>query len=173
MSRQTEPNINNALGGLLQKMLPQSQVRSENTNVIYGNPALRPDIVVFASEGSAVVIEGEFAPARNVEIEARHRLGLETTDGARVIESSIASQYPAGIRETHNLFEALSEACLRYCVFTEDNGVSRFPKSGWLKGTVGDLADIIRILSVPQRAVDQAFSFLQTELIWQQMSWTR
>lgn len=153
MSRQTEPNINNALGGLLQEMLPQSQVRSENTNVIYGHPGLRPDIDVFAFEGSAVVIEGEFAPASNVESEARHRLGLETTDSARIIESTIAIQYPEEIREIHNLLEVLSEACLRYCIFTEDKGISRFPETGWLKGTVGDLADTIRILSVPQRAV--------------------
>ena len=62
MSRQTEPNLNNALGSLLQNMLPQSQVRSENTNVIYGNPGLRPDILIYSSGGSPVVIEGEYAP---------------------------------------------------------------------------------------------------------------
>ena len=46
MPRQTEPNANNALGGLLQDMLPRSQVRSENTQAISGHPGLRPDIVV-------------------------------------------------------------------------------------------------------------------------------
>ena len=101
-------------------------------------------------------------PARNVENEAKHRLGLETTDGARVIESSVAIQYPEEIKEAHNLFESLSEARLLYCIFTENKGTSRFPKSGWLRGNIWDLADILRIMSVPQRAVDQAFSLLQT-----------
>lgn len=31
MPRQTEPNVNNAMGGLLQSMLSRSHVRSENT----------------------------------------------------------------------------------------------------------------------------------------------
>ena len=48
MPRQTEPNANNALGSLLQEMLPRSQVRSENTQAISGHPGLRPDIIVTA-----------------------------------------------------------------------------------------------------------------------------
>ena len=36
MPRQTEPNANNALGSLLQAMLPRSEVRSENTQAIAG-----------------------------------------------------------------------------------------------------------------------------------------
>ena len=31
-----------------------------------------------------------------------------------------------------------------------------FPKSGWLEGAVEDLADMVRLVSVPQRAVNQA-----------------
>lgn len=48
MPRQTEPNANNALGGLLQDMLPRGQVRSENTQAISGQPGLRPDIIITA-----------------------------------------------------------------------------------------------------------------------------
>ena len=42
MPRQTEPNANNAMGGLLQAMLPRSSVRWENTQTIAGQPGLRP-----------------------------------------------------------------------------------------------------------------------------------
>ena len=42
MPRQTEPNVNNALGSLLQDMLPRSQVRSENTQAISGHPGCAP-----------------------------------------------------------------------------------------------------------------------------------
>ena len=38
MPHQTEPSANNAMGNLLQAMLPRSQVRSENTRAIAGQP---------------------------------------------------------------------------------------------------------------------------------------
>ena len=37
----------------------------------------------------------------------------------------------------------------------------RFPESGWLQGGVADLADLIRLESVPQQAVDAAANALQ------------
>ena len=46
MPRQTEPNVNNALGSLLQHMLTGRQVWSENTQTITSRPGLRPDIIV-------------------------------------------------------------------------------------------------------------------------------
>ena len=46
MPRQTEPNANNALGSLLQDMMPRGHVRSENTQAISGKPGLRPDIII-------------------------------------------------------------------------------------------------------------------------------
>ena len=40
MPRQTEPKANNALGSLLQDMMPRGQVRSENTQAISGKPGV-------------------------------------------------------------------------------------------------------------------------------------
>ena len=37
----------------------------------------------------------------------------------------------------------------------------RFPKSGWIEGSVGDLAELVRLVSVPQRAVEEAADALQ------------
>ena len=100
-------------------------------------------------------------PAANVETEAKDRLGLETEANGRVIEAAIALRYPHEIGEAHNLSSALSEARLSYCVFTENGGASRFPDSGWLDGSVEDLADMVRLVSVPQHAVDRATTTLQ------------
>ena len=161
MPRQTEPNANNALGGLLQDMLPRSQVRSENTQAISGRPGLRPDIIVTAPGRSPVVIEAEYMPARTVEPEATSRLGLEVAANGRIIEAAIALRYPDAIGDAHDLRAALSSARLGYCVFTEDGAESRFPDSGWLEGSVEDLADMVRLVSVPQRAVDRATTTLQ------------
>ena len=55
-----------------------------------------------------------------------------------------------------------SSARLAYCVFSEGaKDVQRFPESGWLEGAVEDLADMVRLVSVPQRAVDQAAATLE------------
>ena len=143
MPRQTEPNANNALGSLLQDMLPRSEVRSENTQAISSHSGLRPDIIVTAPGHSPVVVEAEYMPAR-------------------IIEAAITLRYPDAIGEAHDLRAALSSARLDYCVFTEGaKDVHRFPESGWLEGAVEYLADMVRLVSVPQRAVDQAAGTLE------------
>lgn len=76
MPRQTEPNANNALGQLLQPMLPGSRVLFENTRVIAGSPGLQPDLLITDHGRAPVVIEAEYLPAANVAAEARARLGL-------------------------------------------------------------------------------------------------
>ena len=161
MPHQTEPNVNNALGNLLQKMLPRGQALSENTQVISGHPGLKPDILITAPGRSPVVIEAEYLPAATVEPEAKERLGLTAASNGRVIEAVIALRYPEALKEVYDLQAALKDARLSYCVFTEDGGQSRFPESGWLEGSVEDLADMVRLVSVPQRAVDQATTTLQ------------
>ena len=159
MPQQTEPSANNALGELLGKMLPGSVVRSEHTQAIVDHPGLQPDILVTAPGRSPVVLEAEYMPATNAEAEARSRLGLEVVDTGRRIESAVALRYPADLRTSDNLSESLTDATLSYCVVSEDE--DRFPGSGWIEGSVGDLAELVRLVSVPQRAVDQAADALE------------
>ena len=162
MPRQTEPNANNAMGSLLQAMLSRSQVRSENTRTIVGHPGRHPDILITGLGRSPVVIEAEYMPAADVEPEAKERLGLQLEADSRPIEAVIALRYPDDIGDADDLGAALTDANLSYCVFTEESGgVNRFPASGWLEGSAEDLADLVRLVSVPQRAVDQATTTLQ------------
>ena len=93
--------------------------------------------------------------------EAKDRLGLETAADGREIEAAIALRYPDETGDAHDLPAALSAARLSYCVFTENGGANRFPESGWLDGSVEDLADMVRLVSVPQHAVDRATTTLQ------------
>ena len=140
-------------------MLPGSVVRSEHTQVIVDHPGLRPDILVAAPGRSPVVLEAEFMPAANTEAEARSRLGLEVVATGRLIESAIALRYPEDLRGSGNLAESLADATISYCVVSEDE--DRFPRSGWIEGGVGDLAELVRLVSVPQRAVDEAADALE------------
>ena len=99
MPRQTEPNANNALGSLLQDMLPRGLVRSENTQAITGQPGLRSDIIITAPGRSPVVVEAEYMPAHTVEPDAKSRLGLEVAANGRIIEAVIALRYPAAVAD--------------------------------------------------------------------------
>ena len=165
MPRQTEPNANNALGGLLQAILPRSSVRSENTRAISGHLGLKPDILVTEAGSAPVVLEAEYMPAATVEPEAKSRLGLEVAESGRAIEAAIAFRYPEDVADAHDLPAVLSAVRLSYCLFTEEaGGTTRFPESGWLEGSVEDLADLVRLAAVPQRAVYQASSTLQEDI---------
>ena len=169
MPRQTEPNANNALGNLLKSMLPRSEVRFENTQTISGQPGKRPDILITAPGRSPVVIEAEYLPAATVEPETKERLGLQLEHSSGVIEAAIALRYPENVAEANDLTAALKAARLSYCVFTEgrtEGETERFPESGWLEGAVEDLADMVRLVSVPQRAVNQASTILEGGIEW-------
>ena len=157
VSHQSEPGVNNVMGNLLRGMMRRSTVRSEHTRIIMGYPSYQPDIVITASGRAPVVIEAEYLPGANVEEEAKSRLGLEVMEGSRTIEAVIALRYPVAIGDADDQRDALSKAVLSYCVFTEgEMEPERFPDKGWLEGTVEDIADMVRLVSVPQRAVDNA-----------------
>ena len=158
-SRQAESNANAMLGALLQGMMRGATVRYENTQVVEGHPGLRPDIIITDSQRSPVVVEAEYMPAYTAEDEAKERLGLQlATDGKR-IEAAIALRYPADIADASDIDGAIRSARLEYAVFYEDE--TRFPVSGWLNGGVSDLADLIRLVSVSERAVDAATDVLE------------
>ena len=155
----TEPSANYALGEQLGQMLPSYDVLYENTRQIVGNSALQPDILITAPGRAPVVIEAEFMPAYKAETEAKDRLGLEVVGTARHIDAAIALRYPDGTEDADDLSAAVSNARLSYCVCYQDG--TRFPASGWLEGSVEDLADLVRLVSVPQRAVDEAADALE------------
>ena len=159
MPQQIERNANHALGDLLRRMLPKYDVRYENTQQIVNRPGLQPDVLITAPGRSPVVVEAEFMPAYTAEVDAEGRLGLEVVDTARHIDAAIALRYPDAIKDAYDLSPAISDARLSYCVLYSDG--TRFPESGWLDGSVEDVSDLIRLVSVPQRAVNEAADALQ------------
>ena len=159
MPHQTEPNANNALGDLLRSMLPGCQVRSENTQTFPNHPGRHADVLITALGRSPVVVEAEYEPAPKAEKDAFDRLGLAVQGEPRSIEAAIALRYPQAVEEAYDVHEAVAVASLTYCVLREDG--SRFPESGWLDGTASDLADLIRLVSVPQKAVERAAETLE------------
>ena len=159
MPQQTEPNANNTLGDLLRTMMPGSEVRSENTQTFPAHPGRHADVLVTTPGRSPVVVEAEYDPAPEAEQDAAGRLGLAVAGESRAIESAIALRYPVSVRDAYDVSQAVVNARLSYCVLYEDG--SRFPESGWLEGSVPDLADLVRLVSVPQREVELAADTLQ------------
>ena len=165
MPHQTEPSANAALGTLLQRMLPGSQVLYENTQVVVGHAGRQPDVLITTPGRSPVIIEAEFFPALTVQDDAKQRLGLHVVNDSHPVEAVIALRYPEAAREADDLHATLREAQLSYCILTqgeEKQSLQRMPDSGWLQGSLADLADLIGLVSVPQQAVDQAVDALET-----------
>ena len=159
MPRQTEPNANSALGDLLRGMMPRCQVLSENTQTFSNHPGRHADVLITAPGRSPVVVEAEYEPAPEAEKDAFDRLGLAVHGEPRTIEAAVALRYPQAVEDAYDVRQAVAEARLSYCVLHEDG--NRFPESGWLDGTVTDLADLIRLVSVPQKAVNDAAAALE------------
>lgn len=157
--RHSEPSVNNQLGDLLREMLFGCQVRSENTQLVSGRPGLQLDNLITAPGRAPVVVEAEYEALGTAEGDAAGRLGLSVVGETHPIEAAIALRYPDTVRFADNLRASLADAGLSYAVLYEDG--SRLPESGWLHGLVSDLADLIRLVSVPQKAVDAAADALQ------------
>ena len=154
-----ENTANIALAELLQPMLPGCAVRGEQLGTIAGHQGRHPDVLITAAGRAPVVVEAEYEPNANPEADAIPRLGLAISGETRPIEAAIALRYPEHIAPAANLSAALADARLSYCILYE-NG-SRYPESGWLEGGVADLAELIGLVSVPQRAVDAAAAALE------------
>ena len=170
-SRQIEPSVNIALGNLLRGMMPGCTVRSENTQTFSDYPGRHADVLVTADGRSPVTVEAEFEPAPEAEKDARERLGLKVENELRAVEASVAVRYPAALERAYDIPAELAESTLSYCVLTierrnptpdqEIQAIDRFPESGWLEGSVADLADLVRIVSAPRLDVDTAANALQ------------
>ena len=157
--RHSEPSANSELGDLLRGMLAGCRVISENTRLVVGQSGLQLDNLITAPDRAPVVVEAEYEALGTAEGDAGGRLGRRVVDEIHPIEAAIALRYPDSVRFGDNLRESLQAAALSYAVLYDDE--TRFPESGWLQGSVADLADLIRLVSIPQKAIDNAAAALE------------
>ena len=135
----TSCKANNALAVVIRGMLPSCTVLPETTQVFPDHPGRHADVLITAQGSSPVAVEAEYDPALEVEQDARERLGLVVAHEPRPIEAAIAVRYPTAVERAYDLVQAISDAQLSFCVLYDDG--SRFQQSGWLTGSVTDLAD--------------------------------
>lgn len=165
----TEHTINDALAELLRgtrrAWRDNDIVNSENTGQIKGSTA-RPDILVSEPNVSPVVIETEVLPAFTVEAEAVARLGTKLKKTGRTILSSVAVRLPLRLRDKSGKAlqaDLLNSTDLEMCLYTGSNPEkqTRWPKSGWMVGTVADLSILTQSATIPPDVIDAA----ATELV--------
>ena len=151
-------------------MSPRSRVYAE-TPCFVGSQRC-PDIVVTSYGRQPVVIENEWAPARQVEAEARSRLGEVLDPGtvrhAGTVRSVVALRTPrAGLAHSStpsDVAQLLTEAGARleFALLTGTPGkVARFPRTGFVSGRVADLAVFVDHAGVSASALQKAVSVLE------------
>ena len=141
--------------------MPACTVVAENTRVLIDHPNQRPDILVRSPGRSPVVVEAEYEPAHTVEKDAEARLEQKVKGEHRKIEAVIALRYPGKLQSQYEVRNALRTAQLSYHVLRRKEAGGRFPDSGFLMGSVEDLADLIRLISVPEQEIENAIIAFQ------------
>ena len=102
-----------------------------------------PDIVVY-SPSVPISVETEFAPACNVEIEARGRLGKALEESSLPIERAFALRLPESLKKEDNVEDKIQKITFEFCLFAiVRTEVRRIPREGWEVTNVPGLAKMI------------------------------
>ena len=131
----------------------------------------RPDIFVDDPDRAPIVIETEYLPARTVEVEAQSRLNKTTKHTGKTIEQAIALRAPDLLRDVPQaaLVDAVRQTTeFEYCLYSASavsQGNERWPTSGWLSGSVNDLAQLIETASVSERAIAASLKTLEDGIV--------
>ncbi|MCF7810882.1 SAM-dependent methyltransferase [bacterium] len=158
-----EPTINDALAEVLRKTRHAWRgnkiVRSENTRTIKGSNET-PDILVTEFYVSPVIIETEVLPATTVEKDAISRLGKHLRSNRKVL-SSIAVRLPNRLRSLQGLalqneLEKVNDFEMALFTGSSPEIHTRWPRSGWIQGSVNDLSILVQYASIPPEVIDEA-----------------
>ena len=160
----TEHTINDALAEVLRTTrhlwTVPGVLRSENTGILT-HASKRPDILVTEPNVSPVVIESEIMPAATVELDAVSRLGDEVKATGRPILSSIALRVPTRLRQKSGTglaseLRQIDDLELAFYTGNSPDSYSRWPHTGWVRATVGDLSILTQSATVPPEIIDRA-----------------
>ena len=159
MIRQTEDTVTTKVKELLESMT-HGWTFEEQQKPFLGNQ-LSPDIMAMRQGRETVAIE---AKSHDEDIKTgveqlRERFGLELEpDFQRVSETLVAGmvlKYPESVQNVSSteLEHALAHTNeIEYCVVTEDSE-GNFPKSGYAKGSLRDIANALHIGASPTKKI--------------------
>lgn len=161
-----EVAFNFELAAVLRRKHPRwpGRIGVEQTNVFNDAASLQPDIIIRHPGGLPVAVETEYAPAATVEQDAGQRLGRTLRETGDTIEQAIALRLPdnlAWARQTE-LEEEIERATLGFCILSGGpKNPERWPATGWLEGTVDDLAACIELAAHSENRIARSMQVLE------------
>ena len=127
-----------------------------------------PDVIVTEPKRNPIAIEDKVDKQRSADLSGERQLKtlylgktLKTTGQA--IHTGIAVRFPYEFREMAQaeLDEKMAKAeDIAYCLLSTDEP-HRFPKEGWLTGSVADIATAIRVRATPISKIEEAVETLK------------
>ncbi len=171
IGRTTEIPFNVALGHTLRRtrahwIASPEYIQVEKTGLLHPKSATKPDILIHDGMFPPVIVECSFV-ASDADQDAISRLGLETRRGRYRISTTVALHIPERFREDQEfriLDILLDGEPLRYAIhqLTDRQGQTsitgsnhrRWPKRGFIQGSVFHLASLLPSIGLPQEQVD-------------------
>ena len=161
-----EPQLNGRIASIINKLTNSASwsAREELGGALRG-PKTKPDILITRPDGPPITVETEYPPANTLEGDCMKSIGRELdpgrTNAAGTVSSVIAIRATDELKsaatgdDAQKMLEAGHE--IEFAVYQgKVEEYTRFPKSGYIKGTLNDLVDFARPASEPQEAIDLA-----------------
>ena len=170
MSKQHENTITTKLVDILNRM--RSTWTLEEQARPFKNNQKCPDVFVTELGRDPIAIEVKLdgrSPNTRGEGQAAAHLGEELSPApnmvAETLTTAMALRIPARFLhvERRDLEQALQQAGDIHYVLLSGNGVdtNRFPREGWAKGTVGDVAMALQLGATPNSKIEEAAQLLE------------
>ena len=161
-----EPQLNGRIASIINELTNSAGwfAREELWHALRG-PKTKPDILITRSDGPPITVETEYPPASTLEGDCMKSIGRELdpekTQAAGTVSSVMAIKATEELEtsatgdDARKMLQAGHE--IEYAVYQgRVEEYTRFPKSGYIKGTIKDLVDFMRPASEPKEAIDLA-----------------
>ena len=136
-------------------------VSSETTQLLRDSRGV-PDILIIDPTAPPVAIECEILPAREVEKDARKRLGASLRNSNQVIELVVGVRYPESLanyagRELRAKIRQ-DQKSLSMALFSgpSESNYSRWPETGWMEGDFRDLSILVQHSTIRSSSIEKA-----------------
>ena len=162
-----EDLITSAFVNILRPMRATWKLRQRPSRPFVENDK-EPDVIVIEPKRDPIAIEDKVDNERSPDLSGEkqlkdHYLGKTLKTTGRKIRMGIAVRFPYKFREIEeaNLdAEMEKEHNIAYCILNTDEP-HRFPKKGWLTGSVADIATAIRVRTIPIAKINEAAVILE------------
>ncbi len=167
-ARTDEKVLNTKLADALHRLHPRWDAKAEQSGVLAGQRARKPDIVIWPQgpkQGSPLLIEVEYAPARSVEADAEGRLGAQLAGASGTVDQAVAVKAPQNLQTTASpaMASAIVSAEFEYALLRRNGDrMVRFPESGGIAGSVEDLAGFCERAALSDHLLEDAADAMET-----------